>query len=139
MWFIILFFLINLKYLLLRLKRNYLKMENLSILAQLIVSISIIIVWIFRYENIVIEFKDYGYPDLLRNIVGAAKISLATILILGIWYKELLFVSSLLMAFLMLCAQFSHFKAKNPIQKYIPSLFLLILCLFIAANNIGVI
>ena len=114
-------------------------MENLSILAQLIVSISIIIVWIFRYENIVIEFKDYGYPDLLRNIVGAAKISLATILILGIWYKELLFVSSLLMAFLMLCAQFSHFKAKNPIQKYIPSLFLLILCLFIAAHNIGVI
>ena len=122
-----------------RLKRNYLKMENLSILAQLIVSISIIIVWIFRYENIVIEFKDYGYPDLLRNVVGAAKISLATILILGIWYEELLFVSSLLMAFLMLCAQFSHFKAKNPIQKYIPSLFLLILCLFIAAHNIGVI
>lgn len=114
-------------------------MENLSILAQLIVSISIIIVWIFRYENIVIEFKDYGYPDLLRNVVGAAKISLATILILGIWYEELLFVSSLLMAFLMLCAQFSHFKAKNPIQKYIPSLFLLILCLFIAAHNIGVI
>jgi len=114
-------------------------MENLSILAQLIVSISIIIVWIFRYENIVIEFKDYGYPDLLRNVVGAAKISLATILILGIWYEELLFVSSLLMAFLMLCAQFSHFKAKNPIHKYIPSLFLLILCLFIAAHNIGVI
>ena len=114
-------------------------MENLSIIAQLIVSISIIIVWIFRYENIVIEFKDYGYPDLLRNVVGAAKISLATILILGIWYEELLFVSSLLMAFLMLCAQFSHFKAKNPIYKYIPSLFLLILCLFIAAHNIGVI
>ena len=68
-------------------------MENLSIIAQLIVSISIIIVWIFRYENIVIEFKDYGYPDLLRNVVGAAKISLATILILGIWYEELLFVS----------------------------------------------
>ena len=114
-------------------------MENLSIIAQLIVSISIIIVWIFRYENIVIEFKDYGYPDLLRNVVGAAKISLATILILGIWYEELLFVSSLLMAFLMLCAQFSHFKAKNPIHKYIASLFLLILCLFIAAHNIGVI
>ena len=91
-----------------RLKRNYLKNGNLSILAQLIVSISIIIVWIFRYENIVIEFKDYGYPDLLRNVVGAAKISLATILILGIWYEELLFVSSLLMAFLMfMCSVFT--------------------------------
>ena len=80
-------------------------MENLSIIAQLTVSISIIIVWVFRYDNIVIEFKHYGYSDLLRNIVGASKISLATILILGIWYEELLFVSSLLMAFLMLCAQ----------------------------------
>tara|TARA_B100001146_G_scaffold134405_1_gene117928 strand:+ start:136 stop:480 length:345 start_codon:yes stop_codon:yes gene_type:complete len=114
-------------------------MENLSIIAQLTVSISIIIVWVFRYDNIVIEFKHYGYSDLLRNIVGASKISLATILILGIWYEELLFVSSLLMAFLMLCAQFSHFKVKNPIHKYIPSLFLLIFCLFIAGYNIGLI
>ena len=28
-------------------------MENISILAQLVVSISVIIVWVFRYENIV--------------------------------------------------------------------------------------
>ena len=52
-------------------------MENISIIAQIIVSISIIIVWIFRYDNIVLEFKQYGLSDLVRNIVGASKISLS--------------------------------------------------------------
>ena len=57
-------------------------MENLATLAQLVVSVSVIIVWVFRYDNIVVEFKQYGISDLLRNIVGASKISLATILLL---------------------------------------------------------
>ena len=52
-------------------------MDNASIIAQLIVSISVISVWVFRYDNIVLEFKQYGISDLLRNIVGASKISLA--------------------------------------------------------------
>ena len=114
-------------------------MDNASILAQLIVSISVISVWVFRYDNIVLEFKQYGISNLLRNIVGASKISLATILILGIWYKELLVVSSLLMAVLMICAQFYHIKVRNPWLKYIPSFILLLLSLFIAAVNYGLV
>ena len=114
-------------------------MDNASILAQLIVSISVISVWVFRYDNIVLEFKQYDISNLLRNIVGASKISLATILILGIWYTELLVVSSLLMAFLMICAQFYHIKVKNPLIKYVPSFLLLVLSLFIAAVNYGLV
>ena len=67
----------------------------------------------FRYDNIVIEFEQYGLSSLLRNIVGASKISLATILVMGIWHNEYLFAASTIMAFLMLCAQFFHFRAKN--------------------------
>ena len=114
-------------------------MDNASILAQLIVSISVISVWVFRYDNIVLEFKQYDISNLLRNIVDASKISLATILILGIWYTELLVVSSLLMAFLMICAQFYHIKVKNPLIKYVPSFLLLVLSLFIAAVNYGLV
>ena len=112
-------------------------MENLSILAQLIVSISVIIVWVFRRDNISIEFKQYGLSNLLQNIVGAVKISLATILILGVWYEELLIISSLFMAFLMICAQYFHIKVSNPFSKFMPSIALLILCLFVAATNYG--
>ena len=110
-------------------------MENILILAQLIVSISVLIVWVFRYDNIVLEFKQYGLSNLLRNFVGALKISLATILILGIWYQELLFIASMAMAFLMVCAQLCHFKVKNNWMKFMPSLSLLILSLLIAYSN----
>ena len=65
-------------------------MENVIVLSQIIISISILIVWVFRYDNIVIEFKQYGLSNLLRNIVGASKISLATILVIGIWHPEYL-------------------------------------------------
>lgn len=109
-------------------------MENILILSQLIISISIIIVWVFRYDNIVLEFKQYGLSNLLRNIVGALKISLATILVLGIWHHEFLFFSSVIMAFLMLCAQYFHFKVKNNWIKFMPSLSLLILSLLIASS-----
>lgn len=107
-------------------------MENVLVLSQIIISISILIVWVFRYDNIVIEFEQYGLSSLLRNIVGASKISLATILVMGIWHNEYLFAASTIMAFLMLCAQFFHFRAKNHWIKFLPSLSLLILSLLIA-------
>ena len=90
------------------------------------------LLWVFRFDNIVIEFEQYGLSSLLRNIVGASKISLATILVIGIWQNEYLFFASTAMAFLMLCAQFFHLRAKNNWIKFIPSLSLLILSLFIA-------
>lgn len=114
-------------------------MENLAVYSQIIIAVSIIIVWVFRYDNIVIEFKQYGLPDLVRNMVGAAKISLATLLVAGIWYPSLVAVPALIMAFLMLCAQLAHFKVKNPWIKHIPSLILLILSLFVAGVHMGMI
>ena len=114
-------------------------MEKLVVVSQLIVAISVIVVWVFRRENIIVEFKQYGISNNIREIVGALKISLATILILGIYHNEFLISSSLAMAFLMICAQYFHFKVKNPFNKFIPSLSLLILCLFIAAKHLTLI
>lgn len=114
-------------------------MENLLVIAILIVAVSIVIVWVFRFENIVKEFKDYGLSIFMRSAVGAAKIALATLLVAGIWYPSLIFVPALLMAFLMVSAQYFHFKVKNPLQKRLPSLFLLLLCLFIAAVSFKII
>lgn len=114
-------------------------MHTLSIYAQIIVAASVAYVWIFRYDNIVKEFKHYGIPDLLRNLVGAAKIALSTLLMVGIWYPALVVVSALLMAGLMLCAQAAHVKVKNPWQKFVPSALLLILSLLVAGVHSGLI
>lgn len=112
-------------------------MTNLLISAQLIVAVSILIVWVFRFDNIIKEFKQYELSDLTRTLVGTSKIVLATLLVTGIWYPALVPVSALIMAFLMLSAQYFHYKVSNPFHKRIPSLFLLLLCLFIAAGHLN--
>jgi len=107
--------------------------------AQIIVAVSIVVVWVFRFDNIVKEFKQYGLSDQMRNFVGAAKIALATLLVAGIWHPSLVLIPSLLMAIMMVCAQAVHFKIRNPFIKYVPSLGLLALSLFIAGVQSGII
>lgn len=111
--------------------------STLALVAQLIIALSIIIVWVFRFDNIVLEFKQYGLSTLTRSMVGFSKIVLATLLVAGIWYPSLVLIPALLMGFLMISAQYFHFKVNNPIQKRIPALFLLILCLFVAAVSLN--
>lgn len=114
-------------------------MNKLVILSQLIIAFSIVVVWVFRFENIVKEFKQYGLPNLVRNMVGATKIALATLLVAGIWYPSLVLVPAIIMAFLMACAQIAHIRVKNPWHKYVPSFVLLLLSLYVAAAYAGMI
>lgn len=111
-------------------------MENLLCLAQLVVALSVAYVWIFRYDNVVKEFKQFGLNDLTRNFVGATKIALATLLVAGIWYPLLVQIPSVLMGLFMIAAQYFHFKIKNPFSKHLPSLILLIMCAIIALVSI---
>jgi len=111
-------------------------MENLMNLAQLVVAISVVYVWTFRFHNVLKEFEQFGLSDLTRNIVGATKISLATLLIAGIWYSSLVLIPSILMGLLMIGAQYFHFKISNPFSKHLPSLILLALSAFIAYSSI---
>lgn len=113
-------------------------METYTILSQLLIAVSVCYVWIFRYDNIVLEFKQYELPDVVRNLVGALKIALSTLMVAGIWYPSLVLVPALLMAFLMLSAQYFHFKVKNPWAKHLPSLLLLLLSIFVASSGLKV-
>ena len=111
-------------------------MEDLIKLAQLTVAVSVAYVWIFRFQNVLKEFKQFGLNDLTRNLIGATKISLATLLVAGIWYPSLVLIPSVIMGLLMVSAQYFHFKINNPFIKHLPSLILLILCAFIALSSI---
>ena len=94
-------------------------MENLINLAQLIVAISVVFVWTFRFHNVLKEFKQFGLSDLTRNFVGATKIALATLLVAGIWYSSLVLIPSILMGLLMIGAQYFHFKIRNSFIKHL--------------------
>lgn len=112
-------------------------MELVTTLSQIVIAVSILIVWVFRFDNIVIEFKQYGLSDLIRSLVGAAKIAMATLLIAGIWYPTLILVPAGVIAFLMLCALYAHFSVRNPMQKYLPAFSLLCLSLFLVASQLN--
>lgn len=111
-------------------------MENLMNVAQLIVAVSVVYVWTFRFHNVLKEFEQFGLSDLTRNLVGATKISLATLVVAGIWYPSLILIPSILMGLLMISAQYFHFKISNPFIKHVPSLILLVLSAFIAYSSL---
>ncbi len=111
-------------------------MENLINLSQIIVAISVVYVWTFRFHNVLKEFEQFGLSDITRNIVGATKISLATLLIVGIWYSSLVLILSILMGLLMIGAQYFHLKISNPFIKRLPSFILLVLSALITYSSI---
>lgn len=111
-------------------------METLIKLAQIIVGISVFYVWTFRFHNVLKEFEQFGLSDLTRNLVGATKISLATLIVSGIWYPSLVLIPSILMGTFMVGAQYFHFKISNSFLKHLPSLILLVLCAIITYSSL---
>lgn len=114
-------------------------MLNLSIIAQVAIASAVLFVWIFRFENIVREFEEYRLSVLFRSFIGASKIALSTLLVVGIWFPAPVLVAALGMAVLMAGAQWSHLKVHHAFAKFVPSLVLLLLSLFVAAVHAGVV
>ena len=110
-------------------------MELLLTAVQIALALSVAFVWILRYDNVIKEFKQFGLSDVIRNTVGASKIALATLLIAGILYPSLAQIDAILLGLFMIVAQYYHFKINNPFMKHLPSLILLILCIFIALGT----
>lgn len=106
-------------------------MANLILLSQIVIAVSVYYVWIFRYFNVIKEFEQFGLSDVTRNFVGAAKISMSALLLVGIWFPDIIIIAAGVMGFFMIGAQFFHFKIKNSFIKHLPSLILLILCMFL--------
>lgn len=90
-------------------------------------------------HNIIKEFKQFGLSDLTRSAVGATKIALSTLLIVGVWYPSLVLIPSVIMGLIMVAAQYFHFKISNPFLKHLPSFVLLVLCIIITLSSLHII
>jgi hypothetical protein len=100
--------------------------------AQIVIAASVFFVWIVRLPNVEGEFREYGLSDVVRNAVGAAKMSAAALLLAGLWYPGLVLPAALVMAGFMLCAQVFHVRVRHPMSKYVASFVLLVLSLAVA-------
>jgi len=110
-------------------------MQDLIIALQALVVASVFFVWTVRYQNIVQEFKQFGLPEWLRDLVGILKITCALLLLIGIERQTFAVVGGLGIALLMGCALITHVRVKNPVFKMLPSLSLLVFSLIIAVMN----
>ena len=109
---------------------------TLLMILQLIISIGLINVWLFRFnktteyrggsaKNMKEEFIAYGLPEWSMYFVGFVKVAIAIMLIISIWVEELLLYNLIVLAALMIVAVFMHLKVKDPIKKSYPALSIL--------------
>ena len=121
---------------------------ELILILQLIISIGLINVWFFRFnkatefrggnaKNMREEFQAYGLPAWSMYLVGAAKVIIAALLIISIWFKELLVYNLLALAVLMIAAVLMHIKVKDPIKKSYPALSILFMIALIFYFTMG--
>lgn len=111
-------------------------MENFIKLIQLTIALSVAFVWIFRFDNVARDFRQFGLSDTVRSFVGASKIAISTLLVVGIWYPSFVLIPAAVMGLFMLAAQYFHYKIRNPFNKHLPSLVLLVLCAFLVATSL---
>ena len=106
-------------------------METIKISIQIIIALSIYNVWIIRPKKSTIwrggnaksmseEFETYGLPDWSMKLVGFLKISLATLLLAGIFASNLIVIGASGIAILMIGAIAMHIKIKDELKKSFP-------------------
>ena len=110
-------------------------MQALTISLQAFVAASIFFVWVVRYANLVQEFKQYGLPDWLRDLVGVLKMTFSLLLLIGIERGPFAVVGGIGIAILMGAAFVVHLRVKNPLFEMLPCLTLLVLSIIIAWIN----
>ncbi len=110
-------------------------MQNLTIGFQALIAVSIFYVWVVRYANVVQEFKQYGLPDWLRDLVGILKLTFSVMLLIGIGRPPIAVAGGIGIAFLMGAAIVTHLRVKNPVYKMLPALTLLFISAVIVWIN----
>ena len=118
-------------------------MSTLIIVSQFFLALGIYNVWLVRMNkatawrggnavNMEQEFHTYGLSTRFMHIIRVSKLTMATSLIVGIWYPPLTVFGALVLAALMLAAVVMHIKVKDPVQKSLPAAALLVLSLLVA-------
>jgi uncharacterized membrane protein YphA (DoxX/SURF4 family) len=120
-------------------------MEYVQMIAQLIIALGILNVWLLRFnkptayrggtaKSMKEEFAIYGLPSWSVWVVGGLKILFALALLVGFWVPELIRPAAVGMAILMLGAIAMHIKVGDPIMKAAPASAVLVLSLIVATG-----
>jgi hypothetical protein len=117
-------------------------MEWIKIAIQVVIAASIFNVWIIRFgkptswrggtaKSMKEEFEAYGLPEWFMKLIGFLKLTLAALLIAGIFVPDLIKPAVIGMAILMLGAIVMHIKVKDSLIKSLPAFTFLVLSLIL--------
>lgn len=102
-------------------------------IAQIGSALWILNVWFNRFDkdtgyrggdatNMLEEFEEYGLSEKTMYAVGAAKVSLASMMLVGLFVPKIARPASAGLAALMLGAIGMHVKVKDPLKRSIPAI-----------------
>ena len=108
-------------------------METVGIIAQIGASLWILNVWILRFnketeyrggdaKNMREEFQTYGFPSWAVYLIGGTKLSLAVLLLVGIWVESLVRPAAVGLAVLMAGAIGMHLRVGDRLKKAMPAI-----------------
>ena len=98
-------------------------------LIKVVVMVSVIFVWVVRYDNIIKEFEQYKLPNWLRDLVGIIK--LISVYLINFGSGQLPKLGAITIVLLMFSAMLTHLRVKNPMHKMIPSTVLCGICAYL--------
>lgn len=118
-------------------------METLRIVLQVVIALGIANVWLVRpnrptayrgggANSMKEEFAAYGLSEGAMRAIGAVKLLLAALLIVGIWVPVVVLPAAVIMAAMMLGAVAMHFKIKDAPIRALPALCMLCMSVAIA-------
>lgn len=117
-------------------------MEYIVISAKVIIFISIINVWFFRFNkktqyrgadatSMKDEFAAYGLSTNMVYVIGTLKVLSALCLLISIWVPVLALPAASVMLILMMGAIIMHFRINDPLIKSLPAAIFLLLSILI--------
>jgi hypothetical protein len=122
---------------------EFIAMQYLLVVLQLIVALGILNVWLIRpgqatpfrgrdAKTLREEFAAYGLPFWFMCVVGVLKVGLALALLAALWLHTWAQPAAIGLGLLMLGALWVHLKVKDPIKKALPAIAMLAMCASIA-------
>ena len=114
----------------------------ISDLLQLVVGLSILIVWIWRStkpsayrvggaQTLAEEFTEAGVPEWVYDVLRILKPIFAFLLVIGIVYKPFFFPCLTFTTLVMMGAVGAHLKVRDSFMKWWPAATLLLFCVII--------
>lgn len=91
----------------------------ISDIIRIAIAVSILFVWVVRYDNIVQEFQEYKFPHWFRDSMGILKCTAAVFLLIG--SAPLIGSASVMLFVLMLSAFIVHIKHSHTLIQMVPS------------------